>query len=128
MRLYPKIGKPIKIYLLIVLSSILMISIFGFRDINKEGVVFKFKARIIEKLTDQRGLVVEKTPITELREKRIFVLVTDKTIIGFKKRRVGLDDLQVGMSIVVVGTKVLEKVDNRKIMIVKAKKIQPIVE
>ena len=128
MHVYLKISKLVRIYLLVCLSSILVVSIFGFKDIYKKEVAFKFRGRIIDKPVDQQGLVVKKIPAIETIEKRIFVLVTKHTTIRSKGRNIGLDDLRVGMSLVIEGTKVLQTVNGRDIMIVQAYKIKLLLE
>ena len=128
MHVYLKISKPVRICLLVCLSSILVVSIFGFKDIYKKEVAFKLKARIIEKPADQQGLVVKKIPAIETIEKRIFVLVTKHTIIRSEGRKIDLDDLRVGMSIVIEGTKEIQRVNGRDIMIVQAHKIKLLME
>ncbi len=75
----------------IMFFSVLMLSLVGFRDIAgeiaKQGVKYKFKASIVEKVTGKegQGLVVEKRA-TARSEKgtgdtgdRIYVIVTGET-------------------------------------------------
>ena len=128
MHVYLKISKLVRICLLVCLSSILVVSIFGFKDIYKKDVAFKFRGRIIEKPADQQGLVVKKIPAIEIIEKRIFVLVTKHTIIRSEGRKIGFDDLRVGMSTLIEGTKEVQRINGRDIMIVQAHKIKLLLE
>jgi hypothetical protein len=127
-----------------------MVSLVGFRNITneivQEGVKCEFKARIIEKVTDERGqgLVVKKKPNiarrkgnarseknekSETSNERIYVLVTGETKIGytidgFKRAFMRFEDLEVEMSVMIAGIKVLKKVDDQEIILVLAKSIE----
>lgn len=151
MYLYNIIYRTLRICFYCVLSLAVLFSIVGFRDstseeIKKDGVKCTFKARIIETVTDPkgRGLVVikkydikkgsrrgDKGEKTEGTAKRIYVLVTDKTEIGYtadggKKISINFNDLKIDMSVVIEGTSVLQKVDDQEIIIVWAKSIEPV--
>jgi hypothetical protein len=132
--------------------TLMMMSLVGFRDITneivKEGVKCEFKARIVEKVTDERGqgLVVEKKPNIARRKgnelgakndkietsnKMMYVLVTGETKIGytidgFKEAFMRFEDLEVEMSVMIKGIKVFKKVDDQEIIVVLAKSIEPV--
>ena len=145
-------NKSIRIFLYLIPVTLMMISLVGFRDITneivKEGVKCEFKARIVEIVTNERGqgLVVEKKPNIAKRKgnklggkndkietsnKRMYVLVTGETTIGytidgFKKAFMDFEDLEVEMSVMIEGIKVLKTVDDQEIILVLAKNIVPV--
>lgn len=135
MRLYLKNSKAIRI-LFILLVSFMVASLVGFRDIEKEGVACKFRARIvdIEKTPpDQKMLVVKEIRRTqaatkEKHVKKIYVLVTSDTLIGFEGSIMKFEDLRLDMGIEIQGLKVIEKQDEEENTVVLAKRIRPIVE
>ena len=134
----------------IMFFAVLMLSLVGFRDIAgeiaKQGVKYKFKASIVEKVTGKegQGLVVEKRPTVEetrataRSEKgtgdkgdRIYVIVTGETKIGytadgFRKKYIRFDDLKIGMSVMIEGIKSVQKADGQDIVVVLAKDIEPV--
>jgi len=127
----------------IMFFSVLMLSLVGFRDIAgeiaKQGVKYKFQARIIEKVTGKegQGLVVEKRA-TARSEKgtgdtgdRIYVIVTGETKIGYtvdglRKKYIRFDDLKIGWSVMIEGLKSVQKADGQDIVVVLAKDIEPV--
>lgn len=132
---YWKPSKAVKISVFIVLSSILMISLYGFRDIKREGVECKFQARIVDiekPPPDKKVLVVKETPVTKAKSKgkqqKIYVIVTKETIIGFESNTMKFDDLRIEMSIWIEGFKIVEKEDGEEIVVIQAKRIRPMLE
>jgi hypothetical protein len=154
MLLYNRIFRTMSIGLYCVLSLVVLLSLVGFRnapmaELKKEGVTCAFKARIIETVTDPqgRGLVVTKnfdieryrghvrikkgTESEKNATKQIYVLVTDKTKIGYtidgwEKRFIDFDDLKIDMSVLIEGIRVLKKVDDQEIIVVLAETIEPV--
>ena len=145
--LYMKVKKPIKISvcLVIVLSSILILALYGagqdISTIRRDGTEYTFRARILEKTTvavDKQGhklkqhiLVVQKTPTTEVREKRILVLVTEDTKIGYQVhgsrprwQYVTFNDLKEETHIVIKGFKVIEREGDQELIVVLATQIE----
>jgi hypothetical protein len=123
-------GKVVGFCSSIILSSLIMISLCGFQDIEQEKVECKFQARIIDiekPPANKKMLVVRETPVTKA-SKDIYVFITDDTFIGFQNKTVKFDDLTRGMCIEIQGTKIIEKEDGREIVDVYAQRIRPIVE
>lgn len=134
---YLKKRGSMKALLIIACSAIVMISLCGFRDIisirkkiMQEGDQCNFEARIVETESHKGGntLVVEKKPVKEAIDKRIYVLVTGDTTIGYQKNSIKFKDLKVGMSIEIEGLKIVEKTSDQEMIVVYAKSITPIVE
>lgn len=135
MRIYFKHSKPIRILLFICLSSLVLTSLVGFRDIKQEGVECKFRARIVDiekPPPDHKVLVVKQIRDSQAtaKEKRenIYVLVTRDTQIGSQSSLMKFEDLQPNMSIEVRGLKVIEKQDEKEYTVVFAKSIRSIIE
>jgi len=135
MHIYLKSSKPMKILLFICLSSFVLASLVGFRDIKKEGVECKFRARIVDiekPPPDQKVLVVKRIrrsqAATKAKQGKIYVLVTGDTLIGFADSGMTFEDLYLGMGIEIQGFKVIEKQDEEEYTVVLAKRIKPLVE
>ena len=126
MYVYGTIRKLLKVAVLAVLIAVFTLSVLGFKDSSKKGIRCKFEARIIENVAERKTLVVEKIPIKDPTEKRIFVEITARTIIGSKERILDLDALRVGTCIAIKGIRRFEKVGDSRIMIVEARTIQPV--
>ena len=119
----------------IILSSLIMISLCGFKDIDQEKVMWKFQARIIDiekPPPDQKVLVVKQIRRTQAakkeKQRKIYVLVTSDTIIGFEGSIMKFEDLYLDMGIEIQGLKVIEKQDGEEDTFVHAKRIRPILE
>jgi hypothetical protein len=119
--------KPIKSPLLLIFLSLLVIFLFGFEDITREGVSCTFKARVINveppppdsKVTNV--LLVEKTPVAEAWEKRIYVLVTEDTIVGGGTEKIiSLE----GTVVLIKGIKKMQKEDDQEVIVVEANSIE----
>jgi len=135
MRIYLKSSKLMRILLVICLSSFLLTSLAGFRDIKKEGVECKFKARIVDiekPPPDQKVLVVKQIRRTQAaaqeKQRKIYVLVTSDTRIGFDGSNMKFEDLRLEMGIWIEGFKVIEKEDGEENTVVLAIRIRPLVE
>jgi hypothetical protein len=127
MNLFLKSSKWIRILLLICISSFLLTSLTGLRDIKKEGVACRFQARIfdIEKPPpDQKVLVVKELE----KQQKIYVIVTKETIIGSDGSNMKFEDLHLEMAIEIEGLKVIEREDGRDNTIVLAKRIRLLVQ
>lgn len=135
-----KINKPVKISvcLVSVISSILFLALYcagqDISRIKQEGAECTFRARILEKTDNQehRGLVVEKTPTTDVKEKRMLVLVTKDTKIGYqihgtrpKWQDVTFNDLKEEAHVLIKGLQVTEKEGEYEIIVVLATQIEP---
>ena len=127
MSLFLKSSKWIRILLFICISSFLLTSLTGLRDINKEGVACRFQARIfdIEKPPpDQKVLVVKELE----KQQKIYVVVTKETIIGSDGSNMKFEDLHLEMAIEIEGLKVIEREDGQDNTIVLAKRIRLLVQ
>jgi hypothetical protein len=138
--LYWKANKYIKNSAFIFCSSIVVLSLLGasqdiqnfLKDIRQYGTECTFRARILEKTDDKNGLVVQKAPATDVREKRIYVLITRDTKIGYQVfypqstawHNITYDDLKEENHVLINGLKMIEKEDNQEIMYVEAKRIE----
>jgi hypothetical protein len=135
MRIYLKRNKPMKILLLICLSTFLLTSLVGFRDIKKEGVACEFQARIVDvrkSSPDNKVLLVKQIRRTrvaaKVEQEKIYVLVTGDTLIGFKGNTMKFDDLRIKMAILIEGFKVIEEEEGTEVAVVQATRIQPLLE
>jgi len=135
MSLFLKSSKWIRILLFICISSFLLTSLAGFRDIKKEGVACKFEARIVDiekPPPDQKVLVVKKIRRTHVaikeKQAKIYVLVTSDTQIGFEGDTMKFEDLHLEMGILIEGFRIVEKEDGKEQVVVQATRIRPLVE
>jgi hypothetical protein len=139
-----KIHKAIKISVCLVgvISSILFLAFYcagqdisqNISRIKQEGTEYAFRARIVEKTGDavNRGLVVEKSPTTDVKEMRMLVLVTKDTKIGYqihgtqpRWQDIPFNDLKEETHIRILGLKVTEKAGDQEIIVVLATLIGP---
>jgi len=117
----------IKACVLFVLVSVLILPTSGFCNDREKTVAHGFKARVIENMAyQQSALIVEKTPAKKVIHKRILVLITDETKIGFGVNSIHPEDLAVGTSVVIKGDPRIEKAGDRSILIVEAHSIRPV--
>jgi len=138
--LYLKANKYVKISLCIVLSSIAMLSLLGasqdiqdlLKNIRRYGTEYTFRARILEKTDDKNALVVQKEPATTATEKRIYVIITKDTKIGYQVhgaypmwKSLTYDKLKEESHVLIHGLKMIEKEAGHEIMCVEAKRIEP---
>lgn len=135
MGLFLKSSKVIRILLFICISSFLLTSLTGLRDIKKEGVACKFEARIVDiekPPPDQKVLVVTKIrrthAATKGKQEKLYVLVTSKTQIGFDGDTMKFEDLHLDMGIVIEGFRIVEKEDGKEVVVVQATRIRLLVE
>ena len=124
-----------KILFSICISSFLLASLTGFRDIKKEGVECRFRARIVDiekPPPDQKVLVVKQILRTQAKsqekQQKIYVLVTGETIIGSGNSILKFEDLRLEMAIEIQGLKIIEKEDGEEDTVVLAKRIRPLVQ
>jgi hypothetical protein len=132
--------KSIKISAYIVMSAIVMLSVMGasqdiqdlLKNIRRYGTECTFRARILEKTDDKNGLVVQKTPANDVKEKRIYVLITRDTKIGYQVygpnptwQALSYNKLKEENHVIIYGLKIIEKEGDRDIMFVEAKRIEP---
>lgn len=135
--LYWKAKKPMKSSVFIVLSSIVILFLCGASQdisrIKQDGTECTFRGRILEKTGDNenRGLVVKKIPTTDIREKRILVLVMKDTKIGYQVhgsrprwQYVTFNDLKEETHIVIKGFKVIEREGDQELIVVLATQIE----
>lgn len=137
--LYWKAKKPMKSSVFIVLSSIMILSLCGasmsldISRIKQDGTECTFRGRILEKTGDNenRGLVVKKIPTTDIREKRILLLVMKDTKIGYQvhgpKPRwqdVAFNDLKEESHVVIKGFKMIEREGDKELIVVLATQIE----
>ena len=137
---YWKPSKSMKISAYIVLSAVVLLSLMGasqnmqelLRNIRRYGTECTFRARILEKTDDKNSLVVQKTPASDAREKRIYVLITRDTKIGYRVygpnpswRDISYNKLKEENHVLIEGLKLIEKQGDRDIMFVEAKRIEP---
>lgn len=121
------------ICLFIVFSAILVISTGGFGDdrdkkgtIERGGVKCKFRAIILNIERHPDGyhiLVVTKTPAKKPEEKKIYVIVTEKTVIGHPVHALSLREFKIDDSVLVTGYMVKEKEDGDEFLVVEAEQI-----
>jgi hypothetical protein len=135
MGLYLKSSKSMKIMFFICISFFLLTSLTGFRDIKKEGVECRFRARIVDiekPPPDQKVLVVKQILRTQTKaqekQQKIYVLVTGETIIGSGNSILKFEDLRLEMAIEIQGLKIIEKEDGEEDTVVLAKRIRPLVQ
>ncbi len=141
---YGKVHTPIKlsVCLVIVLTSILILALYAagqdVSTIRRDGTECTFRARILEKTTADKGpglkphsLVVQKTPTTDVKEKRMLVLVTKDTKIGYQVhgprarwQDVAFKDLKEETHVVIKGLKVIEKEGDQEYIVVLATQIE----
>jgi hypothetical protein len=98
---------------------------------QEDGVAFKGKARIFSIQIDpvkQYILLVEMIPPTKGREKDINVFIDKNTVNGLTGKKIAIKDLKAGMAAVIEGTKFVEQNGNKKIIIIMATRITPLVE
>lgn len=120
---YWNAGKPIKVSVFIILASCMIVSLCGAtydksRDNLRDGTEITFRGFILEKQDNKKVLVVEKRPITDEKEKRIYIFITRKTKIGYTVfgptpywENVPYDHLKTEMTILIKGLKLLGKND-----------------
>lgn len=133
---YWKTTKPMKSSVFIVLLSIVILSLCGVSQgqdisrIKQDGTECKFRARILEK-TGDKAMVVKKTPITDVKENRILVLVITDTKIGYQVhgssprwKYVVFNDLKEETHVLIKGLKMLEKEGDQEYIIVLATQIE----
>lgn len=138
--LFWKANKYIKILVFIVFSSIAVFSLLGasqdiqdlLKDIRQHGTECTFRARILEKTDNKDGLVVQKTPAADIREKRIYVFITKDTNIGYQVhgssptwKSLSYNELKEENHVLINGLKMIQKEDNQEIIYVEAKRIEP---
>jgi hypothetical protein len=129
-----------KILACIVLSTTVLLSLLGasqdiqdlLKNIRRYGTECTFRARILEKTDDKNSLVVQKTPANDVKEKRIYVLITRDTKIGYRVygpnptwKDLSYNKLKEENHVLIEGLKLIEKQDNQDIMFVEAKRIEP---
>jgi hypothetical protein len=133
---YWKTKKPMKISVSIVLSSIVIVSLCGagasqdISSIKQDGTECTFRARILEK-TGDKAMVVKKIPTTDVREKRILVLIAKDTKIGYQVhgpnprwQDVAFNDLKEETHVLIKGFQVIEKEGDQEIIVVGATHIE----
>jgi len=139
--LYGKANKKLKISVVIVSSIIVILSLVGasqdilqdiLKDVRQHGTECTFRARILEKTDDKNGLVVQKTPATDAREKRIYVFITRDTKIGYRVygpnprwKALSFNDLREENPVLIYGLMIIDKEDVPETMYVEAKRIEP---
>jgi hypothetical protein len=120
--------KSVQSPMLLIILLLLVIFLFGFEDITREGVSCTCKARVISVEPPPPNtkvlnvLLVEKTPSTEALEKRIYVLVTEDTIVGGG----GTEEITSleGTVVLIKGIKKMEKEDDQEVIVVEANSIE----
>jgi hypothetical protein len=120
--------KSVQSPMLLIILLLLVIFLFGFEDITKEGVSYTCKARVISveppppdtALKVINVLLVEKTPSAEVLEKGMYVLVTEDTIGGGTEKIISLE----GTVVLIKGIKLLEKEDDQEVIVVVANSIE----
>jgi hypothetical protein len=102
------------------------------KNIRRYGTEYTFRARILEKTDDKQGLVVRKEPTLTVMERRIYVLITRDTKIGYRVhgpnptwRDLSYNKLKEENHVIIYGLKIIEKEGDREIMCVEAKRIEP---
>ena len=133
---YWKAKRPMKSTVFVILSSIVILSLCGASQgqdisrIKQDGTECIFRARILEK-TGDKAMVVTKTPTTEVKEKRILVLVTKDTKIGYQVhgsnprwQDVAFNDLKEETHILIKGFKVVEKEGDQEYIVVLTTQIE----
>jgi hypothetical protein len=139
--LYGKTNKRLKISVAIVFSAMVILSFVGasqdilqdiLKDIRQHGTECTFRARILEKTGDKSGLVVQKAPATDAREKRIYVFITRDTKIGYQVfgstptwKALSFNALREESYVLIHGLKIIDKEDDPETMYVEAKQIEP---
>jgi hypothetical protein len=133
MYLYIKINKPIRILLSFCLASLLLTALVGFQEFKQDGVVCKFRARIVDvqKSPGTQFLVVKELLTTKAmakdKEGTIDVLVTSETISRSGDRILKFNDFRVGMLIEIEGLKIIEREDGKDYTVVQAQRIRQLV-
>jgi hypothetical protein len=137
---YGKPSKSVKISTCIVLSVIVILSLLGasrdmqdlLKNIRRYGTDYTFRARILQKTDDKNALIVRKEPTTTAMEKRIYVIITKDTKIGYQVHGASprWKDLTYGKlkeesHVLIHGLKMIEKEAGQEIMCVEAKRIEP---
>ncbi|MCJ7547773.1 MAG: hypothetical protein MUP30_13310 [Deltaproteobacteria bacterium] len=135
-----KPNKAMKISACIILSAVAILSLMGasqdmqdlLKNIRRYGTECTFRARILEKTDDKNGLLVQKAPASTVMEKRIYVLITRDTKIGYRVhganptwKALSYDNLREENYILIHGLKMTEKEGDQDSMYVEAKRIEP---
>jgi hypothetical protein len=117
------------------LAFVMLMFLVGFQDIKKEGIAYKFQARIIDiekPPPDQKVLVVSKLPTkmikTKQKQEKIYVIVTSETIMNSGEKIIKFADLRLEMAIEVEGLKAIEREDGKESTFVLAKKIKILIQ
>jgi hypothetical protein len=123
-----------------VLSAIMMLSIMGIsqdtqdllKTIRRYGTEYTFRARILDMADDKNSMIVQKEPATTVVEKRICVLITRETQIGYwayepspNWKVLSYKALKEEGHVLIHGLKMIEKGTDQDIMFVEAKRIEP---
>jgi hypothetical protein len=128
MCVYLKSHKPASIFLFICISTVIVVSLMGFRDFKKEGVACTLRAHIVHIQKDPQVLEVKElqtaAAIAKGKEQTIYVLVTSETISRSGDRILTFKDFRVGMLLEIQGLKVIEREDGRDNTVVLALKIR----
>jgi hypothetical protein len=124
----------------IVFLTIMILAIIGasqdsqdvLKKIRVHGTDYTFRARILEKIPAENMLVVQKTNAANEMEKRIYVLVTSETRIGYwvygaqrAWQPLAFKNLKRKEHIVINGRKMTEREDGLELIYVEAKRIEP---
>ena len=122
-------------FLGVCLAFAMLTSLVGFQDIKKEGIAYKFQARIIDiekPPPDQKVLVVIKLPTrlikTKEKQKKIYVIVTSETIMNSGDKILKFADLRLEMAIEIEGLKAIDREDGKETTFVLAKKIRVLIQ
>jgi hypothetical protein len=120
-----------KLSISLFFASIIISSPVGNGAQAQEGVAFKGKARIYSIQVDpdrQYILLVQMIPSSKNREKIINVFIDKNTINGLTEKKIAIKDFKAGMAVMIEGTKFVEYNGNKKIIIIMATRITPLVE
>jgi hypothetical protein len=135
MRLYLRSTKLMISFLGVCLAFSMLTSLVGFQDIKKEGIAYKFRARIVDiekPPPDQKVLVVSKLPTRMIKTKekleKIYVIVTSETIMNSGEKILKFADLRLEMAIEVEGLKAIDREDGKETTFVLAKKIRVLIQ
>ena len=135
MRLYLRSTKLMISFWGVCLAFAMLTSLVGFQDIKKEGIAYKFQARIIDiekPPPDQKVLVVIKLPTrlikTKEKQKKIYVIVTSETIMNSGDKILKFADLRLEMAIEIEGLKAIDREDGKETTFVLAKKIRVLIQ
>jgi len=125
----------IKKLFIITLSMVLIIFLYGLKDFKKDGIEYKFRARIVDienPPPDKKVLVVKEIHNRKNHAKgkteKIFVIINSETRIGSEGAIMKFKDLRLKMAVAIEGIKIVENDDGVEKKVVLAKWIRPLVD